>query len=730
MRTLLSQFCEAFDSSVRPLLDPLKRATETLAQHGQREHVREILPALQDVAHQFGVLADKVAAQQAYVLIFGPLKSGKSTLMNAMAAAYVSEVTSLPAYPCMVYVSDASAREFVVTRYDGRQETLHDPAALRMLVARAHTELAEEIRRVEARGEEFDPGLHFPGAIRRVDVRVPAGDLAESGSVLVDTPGLYSRMKFGYDRMTREFRNAAACAIFVVKTDNLFLEQVFEEFQSLLELFSRIFLVVNLDSGKRDLRPDGTLVPSLESADPIRIVEAFENLSMSQPLKAALDEGRLQIYPVDLMRAASRRLSSALHATDRKASARLPEEELDAARQGQEADFDGFMGDLTDYLNSTDYLVAFLGDSLRRALALIGETEASCAHRAVQSMRNELTRLEDEKARSEARGAALTRLADFDWHEALGGLKQDLLGVGQRESASVAAKNARELSTALDRWFTTDASLQNLVDAGVQPILENTQRALALAVHKALSDHVANGATAVRLPQGLARDLVTADLSFGQFGRAALEHVDPVRGVKVEVPPLLIDEFPVKKTIWDWVLFRSQASVRRRLFGPSDKPALRIPRDVKAKRLGAPTRQAMERALSEYQESHVPAQLDRIALRIHEAYAKALTRALSERIEESRKTLGLALDETKKRLKEYARILNHLEDLGMALAGTRSAVEALRARYQETDPELLNLPLEGETDESVSVYELSPVPRKESSAPAAQPAPKSEKSEV
>jgi hypothetical protein len=348
-------------------------------------------------------------------------------------------------------------------------------------------------------------------------------------------------------------------------------------------------------------------------------------------------------------------------------------------------------------------------------------------------MRNELTRLEDEKARGEARGAALTRLADFDWHEALGGLKQELLGVGQRESKAVAAKNARDLSGALDRWFSTDASLQNLVDAGVQPILESTQRALALAVHKALTDHVADGATAVRLPQNLARDLVTADIAFAQFGRAALEQVDPVRGVKVEVPPLLIDEFPVKKTIWDWILFRSQASVRRRRFGPNDKPALRIPRDVKAKRLGAPTRQAMERALSEYQESHVPAQLDRIALRIHEAYAKALERALSERIEESRKALGVALDETKKRLKEYARILNHLEDLGMALAGTRSAVEALRARYQETDPEMLNLPLEGEVDESVSVYELSPAPRKESKeslAPNASAVPRSEAREV
>ena len=34
------------------------------------------------------------------------------------------------------------------------------------------------------------------------------------------------------------------------------------------------------------------------------------------------------------------------------------------------ADFDRFLGDLTSYLNSNDYLRAFLGDSLRRADAL------------------------------------------------------------------------------------------------------------------------------------------------------------------------------------------------------------------------------------------------------------------------------------------------------------------------------------------------------------------------
>ena len=293
MRTLLSQFCEEFGQVAKPLIDPLTAASDTLTAVGASTPVREILPDLLDSAHQLRSLAQKVEEQQAYVLIFGPLKSGKSTLMNAIAASYVSEVTTLPAYPCMVFVSYSEQREYQIERYNGRVDTLHDQAALRMHVNRAHNDLAENIREVERTGADFDPGTHFPDAIRRIDVRVPAQQLKESGTVVVDTPGLYTKMKFGYSRMTKEFRNTATCAIFVVKTDNLFLEQVFDEFHQLLEIFSRIFLVVNLDTTKKDLRPDGSLVPSLESEDPLRLIEAFENLSMNTSLKEAA-EGKMK----------------------------------------------------------------------------------------------------------------------------------------------------------------------------------------------------------------------------------------------------------------------------------------------------------------------------------------------------------------------------------------------------------------------------------------------------
>ena len=160
MKTLLSQFCEEFDEVVRPLVQPITRAADTLNQVSERSDVKALLPTVLDVRHHLTTLADKVAEQQAYVLIFGPLKSGKSTLMNAISGAYVSEVTALPAYPCMVYVRDADTKAFTVTRYNGETQDFQDMDQMRTLMEWAHNELADRLREVEDRGESYDQWIH------------------------------------------------------------------------------------------------------------------------------------------------------------------------------------------------------------------------------------------------------------------------------------------------------------------------------------------------------------------------------------------------------------------------------------------------------------------------------------------------------------------------------------------------------------------------------------------
>ncbi|MCA8961358.1 MAG: dynamin family protein, partial [Planctomycetes bacterium] len=489
METQLTHFCRQFDRILRPLLGPVDQVVSSLGDGSGSLPVYDGLPDLREGHHRLKLLMEKIADQQAYVLIFGPLKSGKSTLMNAMTAAYVSEVTALPAYPCLVYVSHAEKPEYVITRYDGTSEALTSSAELHRRFEEAHRELSRHIRQFEEarhRGgsppsypsseEHFDPAIHFPRAIRKVDVRVPAGDLAESGAVLVDTPGLYCRMKFGYDQMTRDFRDTAACAVFVVKTDNLFLEQVFEEFQELLELFGRIALVVNLDSSKCDLGPDGSLVPSLERENPQRIIEAFESLAMSAPLKAAVDEGRLRIYPVDLLRAASERLRAA----------RGRSEQSDEPKAIVHTGFEAFRRDMTSYLESNEYFEAFRLDSLRYADGLFVRLRRSAEADDVVTIRRQAEQLRALIAQAESLSASLERLARRSWTDAFAETRNELEAKLEARFHEILRRERQQISAEIDAWFASEHSLEDLTKVILSRITTRAQEEIAAEIAESL----------------------------------------------------------------------------------------------------------------------------------------------------------------------------------------------------------------------------------------------------
>jgi hypothetical protein len=675
MDTLLSQFCKDFDANLRPILTPLEGAAHAAAGAEEGMPGKELLPQLLDLGLQFRALVDKVAEQQAYVLIFGPLKSGKSTLMNSVCAAYVSEVTSLPAYPCMVYVSHSESLRFIVTRYNGETQHFTDPTALRMEINRAHGDLADRIREVETRGDEFDPAVHFSKAIRRVDVKVPAGELEQSGAVLVDTPGLYARMKFGYDQMTRDFRNAAACAIFVVKSDNLFLEQVFEEFSRLLELFSRIFLVVNLDTGKRDLKPDGSLTASLEREDPLRIIEAFQNLAMSARLKDAADEGRLRIYPVDLLHSASRRI---LEKKGREAE--QPQHE-------GEANFETFLGDLTDYLNSTEYLVAFLSDSLRRATNLLSEVGELLEHGAVRALDERVGMLQRDFGLATARHEALGRLVEFDWKGAFGDLQRDLEALTRDWAREVEQVTTKTLEAELETWFLTDESLQRLIDERLTRVLVAHRERLGERLFAALSERVGRGAAGVVLPDNIVEDLRAARVHLDELGKQTLQPLDTAALGAGVTRPIEAGEIPVKKALfWDWLLFRSRAVVRRRLFGPEEHPALPVPPAVKDKRLGQGAAEALREALAAHRARFFPDTVRELCARTLGDYAQSAARVVAEQLASERSAQSEALSALEGRLAEHRRVLECLRELGAQVERSTAQIGRLSSEYAAAEP--------------------------------------------
>lgn len=676
MQGLLSHFCEALEQGLSPLLAPIAGLIEDFDRPPAA--VPAVLPSLREVADQLSQLVDKMAEQQAYVLIFGPLKSGKSTLMNAICGKYVSEVSCLPAYPCLVHVAHAEQTRCQVTRYSGATELLDDEVALTAAVSQDHQLLVEAIRSCESAGIDFEPQQHATNAIRRIDIRVPAGDLAQSGAVLVDTPGLYARMKFGYDRMTRDFRNAAACAIFVVKTDNLFLDQVFAEFEDLLEMFGRIFLVVNLDATKQDLQPDGSLAPSLEHADPQAVVRAFENLAMTAALREARADGRLQIYPVDLMHAASSRISAA-HAR--------------GERTGSSAEgFDALLEDLTAYLNSNEYLRAFVADSMQRAAVLLDDLTALLAEDDVDALQRRAAMLASRGQELDSALSALDRIEAVDWQALFSRqslhLREQLNSViGPRREQGFA-----KLEQALADWFENDTSLGELCRDQLGPELERQHGELGKLLRDESESHLGPAAVLADLETASVEDLDAAGIDLAAAVRAVMD--DAPMADELPVPAAVFDslQLPVRRGLLDWLLFRRAATVRQRLFGPASAPDLPIPMAEKTRRLGERGRAAMSEQLAALVAPMFAAAGDGLLDGWLARHAAALLERIEAATAQRRAAIGAERSELMAELAQVEAVVARLGELRQLAAERREEVARLQEEVVAVDPAALGRP--------------------------------------
>jgi hypothetical protein len=581
--------------------------------------------------------------------------------MNAMARSYVSEVTALPAYPCMVFVSHSEEVDFKLTRYDGTSSSFSERQAVIDEIDAAHRTLTERLREVEAQGRDFDPQEDMPDAIRRVDVRVPAADLTESGAVLVDTPGLYTRMKFGYDQMTRDFRDSAACAVFIVKTENLFLEQVFAEFEDLLGLFSRIFLVVNLDSSKRDLLPDGSLAPSLEHDDPQRILDAFEHLSMSAPLKQAADDGRLRIFPVDLLQAASARLRDS-SATDAFG-------------------FNDLHEDLTEFLNSNEYLQAFMVDSVRRGSRLLRDMRDLGESRPALELHARRERLEARAQRIERALKAIETLSDNDWQDVFGAVTVPLQENLPTHLGSAAPGVEEELHTAVLRWFKEESSLAVLRDQRLEAELAATRGGWTAAALEQLRCRVSGVVGNVVLGPHLRQLFEAAGLSYEQLVSRSLESLAGRDVLPQTQPALDFQRIPVKRRFWDYLLFRSEAKVRRRLFGEARKPERKLSVALKERRLGTVCRDRLIRmALDSYARQREQAQQE-LAAALIEAFAETIGMQLATRLEEVRERCAEERAAIERSLADSAAIIEMFAALHTLATEAMAQVDGIRHRF-------------------------------------------------
>ena len=739
----LKEFCEQFSTSLKPFSHSLDETLQALRDVKADEGIQPVLDELLENRHRLKILQDKAHQQHAYLVIFGPLKSGKSTLMNAISGSYVSEVTSLPAYPCLVYVHEGEEHRIATTNFNGEEASLSSAKALIDFVESAHEELAGRIRQADESNLAFNPAQDYKEAIRRIDFTLPAPYLRESGTILVDTPGLYAKMRYNYGQLTRDFRDTAACAVFVVKTDNLFFERVFEEFADLLEVFSRVFLVVNIDSTKQDLGPDGNLQPSLERENPLKIIETFENLTVSAQIRSAIQDGRLRIYAIDLLQTALKSLQgqgesgstgngeavvdneeSEAEAPEAPWAGTFPEEDPEsspAARIG----FPAFLKDLTEYLNSSDYLVEFMADSLRQTSSILREVGDQSSSSRMQTFREGIEDLRTTSNRLDRQLSEVRQLREDSWDGPMDELTREIRQQINEHAGSILPELRKSAQTEVDTWLEVDESLQDLLEVRLQPLIrkachDSRQRARSL-----IDGACATRNSGLRLSAGLVGRIHGIGLQFDDIYPQFQPRVGETFPEDFELPDpeSIQDELPLKKTFPDYLLLRSPAKIRKLVFGDNVPSTKEVPAAVKTKRFGDAAVSALHESVSSYIETAFRERLEGPANDLLEEFRKLFLEQASERLKIKADELEKEARQAKERLESRRHVAESIDGLDArshalveemgnlydtfvkgklspeaAILGFDSTFEEDEGESEESAPELSS----GESDEEAS----------------------------
>ncbi len=670
----LALFAQEFRRALAPLFVDLGRAHECLGPAGTGLALAfdpgELRGGLAALGDELAELATRVERERASVIVFGPSKAGKSTLLDALAGARVSEVSILPGYPCLLRAAHAREEVVALQRFDGSFETLADPGSLRVVLQRAQGELVASVRAARARGEAFDPARHLLSAVRRVQRALPAEPLARAALELVESPSVHAPLFPSYAEMLIGEPDHARAAVFVLRAAQLADEAAFDGIEELLGTFERVVLVLNLDERARELSRAGELVASLEREDPARLIAAFEELSTCEPLVRALRAGRVPVLALDLLEAARARLHGAEGGTGGSARAR----------------FEDLERELSGALDDHPALHALVHSALRRAGELAGELAELAETPGLSELVRQRDAAESARAALASVRAALERLAGraralWESEDLFDGLRARLASLCGVRAAELARALEAPLTRALEDWFADGTSLAELLDTRLAPRLEAARAELVRAAERALREELKRASGTDVLSATARADLEQARVPLAELFAPCLARVRAAPE-PVELRPLDVEAIPVRPKLGQRLTWRAASEVRRQLFGAPEAPARPLTSAEKARRLGSEARTAMQRSLVQRARGILAEEARRAARALDEALLTAFTDELAARVARELERLSEPMCEREARVAELSALAKALGGLAPASTRVRLALAELAERFE------------------------------------------------
>ena len=356
----------------------------------------------------------------------------------------------------------------------------------------------------------------------------------------------------------------------------------------------------------------------------------------------------------------------------------------DSQQQESLAAFDGFTGDLTEYLNGSEALTAFLHNSLRQARTIFTRLEEACGPAIAGPLGNRLHYWTTEAQRGEELVDAFARLDAVPWEPTLAEMRDDVIRITREQCSDLRRKTAEEAEAALARWYDGDGSFAALVHEGLRAVLVECRDAIIEKAAQAATEALGREASGSGLDPQVCADLETVELSLTSVARelgGAVRSVAEDRAVVPDLPTRLI---PVRRGFLDWLFLRSQDSMRRRMFGPDNAPTRPVSRVVKQSRLGA-GRVVLGEAIRTRIDVFFTETLDRVAREVFGAQVAAISSRMRERVQEVSAHSLDRLEAARVQVQMLEGLRNERDDLLRVLGEAASGLADLEAQCGEPD---------------------------------------------
>ena len=237
------------------------------------------------------------------------------------------------------------------------------------------------------------------------------------------------------------------------------------------------------------------------------------------------------------------------------------------------------------------------------------------------------------------------------------------------------------------RWMTGKDSLAALPHLPWNPALTDTARSLAEESRARLERLSGTAHAGLHLSADMVVDLKVSGFSPRECGERALGTSLADEDLMAYRMALNRETIPVRKGFADWLLFRSKAKVRERIFGPDGSRD--IPPLEKQTRLKANSRAEFESQWGNAIRERFPAKPAAFASRLADAYAATTCEHILSGLRTLRASLTSQRDARQTPFNLQAAILRSADDLQHQAKRVNRDIELLS---EKEDPSLANPP--------------------------------------